>query len=116
MQVAYLRIEQALEAPAPEFSGAARRVFIELTLLATVENRLLRADDAVDFIVEHFRFINERFSDYRYFLREYRFVVLILVVLAIQALVETQPYWRPGLNCLIELTRPSPILTPPPGQ
>jgi hypothetical protein len=114
MQVAYLRIEQALEAPAAEFSGAARRVFIELTLLATAENRLLRLDDAVDVIVEHFRFINERFSDYRYFLREYRFVVLILVVLLLEALYLTQGFWRPRWDSLINLVRPSPTSIPQP--
>ncbi len=114
MQVAYLRVEKALEAPDPEFSGAARRVFIELTLLATTENRLLRLDDAIDTVAEHFRFVNERFSDYRYFRREYWIIVLILVMLVVQALIESQELLRSVATYLTDPTRPwLPWLTGP---
>jgi hypothetical protein len=106
MQVAHLRLEKALEAPTTEFSAAARRVFIELTLLATTENRLLRLDDAVEAINEHYRFVNGRFADYRYFLREYRFVVLIVVVLLFELAFASERYWRPVLDYLIESVRP----------
>ena len=90
MQVGYLRTEKALEEPAAEISGAARRVFIELTLLAMVRNRLLRVREAAEAINQHYRFINERFSEYAYFLRQHRFIVLILLVLVIEWLIASQ--------------------------
>jgi hypothetical protein len=105
MQVTYMRVERALEAPAPEFSGPARRVFVELTLLATIENRLLRLDDAVDTIAEHYRFVNERFADYRYFRREYWIIVLILLVLVFESLVASQELLRSWGTYLSEQAR-----------
>ncbi len=113
MQAGYLRLEKALEAPSAEFSGPARRVFIELTLLASTENRMMRLDDAVDGLSDHYKFINERFSDYRQFLREHRVVVLIIIVLSIQTLVLSENYWRPSLNHLIDqltsTSSPAPV-------
>jgi hypothetical protein len=112
MQAGYLRLEKALEAPATEFSGPARRVFIELTLLATVENRLLRLDDAVDGMSDHYKFLNERFSDYRQFLREHRIVVLIIIVLSVQTVVLAEGYWRPLFDRLTSSPATTPIPAP----
>jgi hypothetical protein len=86
IQLSYLRIERALEAPSPELSGPARRVFVELAMLALVEDRLLRLDDTIDAVDEHYRFVSERYSEYRYALRDYVVVLLILLVLFLQGL------------------------------
>ncbi len=123
MQAGYLKIERALEAPAPEFSGAARRVFIELTLLASVENRLMRLDDAVDGMADHYKFVSERFAEYHQFLREHRIVVLIVIVLTIQTLVLAESYWRPTFDQFVQHWLPPapstpaiPNTTPPPTK
>ncbi len=112
MQAGYLRLEKALEAPSAEFSGPARRVFIELTLLTTTEDRLMRLDDAVDGLSNHYKFLNERFSDYHQFLREHRIVVLISIVLSLQTLILSENYWRPPLSNLIDRMISTPIPRP----
>ncbi len=117
LQAGYLRVERALEAPSPEFSGAARRVFVELTLLASIENRLLRLDDAVDGMADHYKFVNERFSEYAQFLREHRIVVLIIVVLSIQTLILAETSWRAEFDQFVDNVRHwiSPAPTPVPA-
>lgn len=118
MRLAHLQIEKTMEAAVPEFSPAARRIFIELTLLSMTENRLLRLDDAVEAIVEHYRFVNERFSEYRYSLREYRILVLILILLVFQTLVITEDFWRPYWDSLMDQVQlwlaPAPTMAPVP--
>ena len=118
LQAGYLRVERALEAPSTDFSGAARRVFIELTLLASIENRLMRLDDAVDGMADHYKFVNERFSEYQQFLREHRIVVLIIVVLSIQTLILAETSWRAEFDQFVEQVRhwlsPAPTPAPPP--
>lgn len=106
MRLAYLRIDKALEAPSAEISGSARRLFIELATLATAKNRLLRLDDVIDAVLDQYRFINDRFSEYRYFVREYLLVVLILAALAIELMGALQQAWLPQLQHLIGLVRP----------
>lgn len=115
MQAGYLRLEKAFEAPSAEFSGPARRVFIELSLLTGSENRLMRLDDAVDGMSDHYKFLNERFSDYRQFLREHRIVVLIIVVLSIQTVVLAENYWRPLLDRLTSTSASNPAPAPAPA-
>jgi hypothetical protein len=115
MQARYLRLEKAMEAPSAEFSGPARRVFTELTLLASTENRLMRLDDAVDGLSDHYKFVNERFSDYWHFLREHRIVVLIVIVLLIQTVVLSENFWRPWLDQLNSTSTSAPAPTPAPA-
>jgi hypothetical protein len=121
MRLSHLQIEKTMEAPAPEFSAGSRRIFIELTLLNMTENRLLRLDDAIEAIVEHYRFVNEQFSEYRYSLREYRIVALILVVLLLQTLALTEDFWRPWWISLMDQIQlwlswaTTPALTPLPA-
>jgi hypothetical protein len=108
MKLAYLRIEKALEAPSGEISGSARRVFIELTTLATAKNRLLRIDTLVDAILEQYKFINDRFSDYRYFLREYYLIALLVLLLCAQMIIELPLLWRTGPAQPADLPAPAP--------
>jgi hypothetical protein len=107
MRLTYLNIDKALEAPSADISGLARRVFIELTTLATARNRLDRLDDVIDAVLEQYRFVNDRFSDFRYHMREYCLIALILSLIFMQFIVESKQIWRPALSHLIGLELPS---------
>ena len=100
MRLAYLRIDKALDAPSAEISGSARRVFVELTTLATAKSRLQRLDGVIDAVLEHYKFVNDRFSDYRYHLREHYLVALILILLFLQFIIESRKVWGPKLGLL----------------
>jgi hypothetical protein len=78
---------------------------------------LLRLDVAVEASVEHYRFVNERFSEYRYSLREYRMLVLIVVLIFFQTMVITEDFWRPYWDSFMDQiqrwTTPAPTVTTP---
>lgn len=109
MRLRFLRIDKALDAPSAALSGAAQRVFIELALLATAKNRLSRIDALIEVLLEHYKFINDRFSEYRYFFREYIVVALILLFMLAQTAIEMSRLWRdPGPPQQNALTNPAP--------
>ena len=45
---------------------------------------MLRLDDVIDAVLEQYKFVSERFSDYRYHMREYYLVAFILVLIFLQ--------------------------------
>jgi hypothetical protein len=108
MRLAYLRIDKALEAQSTEISGSARRIFVELTVLATAKYRVDRLDDVVDAILEQYKFINDRFSDYRYHLREYYLVAIIVLLIFLQFISDSRGFVRPQLERLLGVEQSSP--------
>jgi hypothetical protein len=87
MRVAHVRIQAALETPASDLAGPARRLFMELALQANTDHRLEMLDDAIDAVDDFYLHLREQFSEFRNFIRDYRVSVLILLVLLINDLL-----------------------------
>jgi hypothetical protein len=90
MRVAYVRLQTALETPPRELTAPARRLFLELALQADTLDRLRMADDAIEVFEEFYKHIREQFSEFRYFVKEYRVEVLILLALLGDSLASIQ--------------------------
>ena len=84
MRIAFVRLQSAMEAPATELSGVAKRIFGELALQAHTVERLRMLDDSVEVTQDLYELANDRLSEFRYFLREYRIEVLIVIVLVVE--------------------------------
>jgi len=92
MRLAFVRIQAALEAPLAGLDGPARRIFAELALQANAVDRLKSLDDTIELVEDLYELANDRLSDFRYFNREFRIEVLILLVLAGELLVTTYKF------------------------
>lgn len=86
-RIAFTRLQMAIESPGPELAGPARRIFAELAVQASTVERLKAVDDTIEIAEDLYELANDRLSEFRYFLREYRIEVLIVVVLLAELLV-----------------------------
>ena len=90
MRMGYVRLQAALERPRDDLAGPARRLFLELALQADTVDRLRMLDDAIDVFEEFYKHVREQFSEFRYFVKEYRVELLILLVLLGDVLVSIE--------------------------
>ena len=90
MRMEYVRLMTALEAPKSDLPGSDRRLFLELALQANAIDRLRMLDDAIEVYEEFYKHEREQFAEFRYFMLEYRLVLLILLALIVQLLLPDQ--------------------------
>ena len=77
------RIEHRLLTPAPALTPPARRLGEKLRALAGVEDRLGVLDGRIEVYEYDYEMINQRFSDYHHFRKEFIAEILIVAMLAI---------------------------------
>jgi hypothetical protein len=81
------RIERRLLAPANELSPTARRLGQRLRELAEVEDRLEALDGRIEVFEYDYELINQRLSDFRLFLHGLWVEILIVALLAFEAVL-----------------------------
>lgn len=78
----FVRLDAALGFPPRDLPGLGQRLFAELAMQADTAERLRDLDDAIEVAEDFCATANDRVSEHRHFLKEYRLEVAILVALA----------------------------------
>ncbi|MBI3710334.1 MAG: hypothetical protein HY246_22035 [Proteobacteria bacterium] len=92
MRIAFVRLQTALETPAQDLAGPARRLFAELALQAAAVERLRALDDSIEVAEDIYELAGDRLSEFSYFAQEYRIEIVIVVVLLAELLVTSYEF------------------------
>ena len=87
------RLGPCLERPSIALAGPARRLASELATQAEVVDRLGWVDDRLEVFEELYELANDRLTEFRYFLREYRLELWIIVLLVAEVVVMGAELW-----------------------
>ena len=87
------RLGPCLERPSIALAGPARRLASELATQAEVVDRLGWVDDRLEVFEDSYELANDRLSEFRYFLKEYRLELWIIVLLVAEVVIMGAELW-----------------------